>query len=67
MSRTPNELWHGWLRALAEGQPVTAKAHAETLLDVIVERGDEPEWKPRSRQYFLNWCDQERLLIRGRS
>lgn len=63
--RTPDQLWHMWLRAMAEGLPVSAKAHAETLLDVIVERGDEPEWSAQARRRFLNWCDREGLLVRG--
>lgn len=65
--RDPDALWRAWREANAQGYPVTAKCHAEEILDLLRAAVTEPDWSAIEKARFLNWCDREGLLPRGRS
>lgn len=61
---TPQALFEDWLGAVAENRQMTATVRADMLLDEM-NAGREPQWGPRDRRLFLNWCDRAGLLTKG--
>lgn len=56
-----DRLWHDWQRAtVTPHRPVTAKAHATELLELLAY-ADEPTWSPQERNAFFAWCDRENI------
>lgn len=66
MAKTPRrivqDLFESWLKAVASGLPVSAKAHASTLLDTMKYLGEKPKWTGREQTFFMNWCEREGLI-----
>jgi hypothetical protein len=60
-----NTLWQLWTSARANDHLLEARAHAETLLEMLYQE-KFPHWNTRERTTFLNWAEEFKLIRRSK-